>query len=204
MHAMVRASYPLPPESSTQTSTSASRSHFSFSSQFPPSSTEPTPPKNPPRRIPNHWTWKPPRPSVIDHLPALFNSLAISTLPTIIIIITFGNPSSKKCNRGWVLLLLFLLPLPILFSPPPILSLLPSYLNPLPPPLISKPPSPPHTNPQKQLPPSPTQKKPKKPPVGLPVLAALLGMGDRVSGCGCGFGGWGWGWGLCVRKSASW
>ncbi len=84
MHAMVRASYPLPPESSTQTSTTASRPHFFFSSQFLPSSTEPTPP---PKTFQEDT--KPldleTTPSVIDYLPSPLSALPTTTTTTIIV-----------------------------------------------------------------------------------------------------------------------
>ncbi len=140
MHAMVRASYPLPPESSTQTSTTASRSHFFSPSQFPPSSTEPTPPKKTSQEDTKPLDLET-TPSVRLRSSACSNSIPLpsplSALPTTTTIIVFGNPSSKKCNRGWVLL--FLLPLPSSPYPlpsPPIFSSL-QYPSP---PLISKPP----------------------------------------------------------------
>lgn len=175
---MVRASYPLPPESSTQTSTTASRPHFFFSSQFLPSSTEPTPP---PKTFQEDT--KPldleTTPSVIDYLPSPLSALPTTTTTTIIV---FGKEnlfeemqSRVACSvtapflvalseglalrgRGggdlfggsWGCCYCFcFLPLSSPFS------LLPSPFSPHiypSPPLISKSPSPPHTNPPKTNP----------------------------------------------------
>ncbi len=123
------------------------------------------PQKKPPRRIPNHWTWKPPRPSVFDHLPALIqfpchlhSPLSPPPPPSS----SLETPLRRNVIGGGCCCFCFL------FPPPPILFLLPlsshlystllplSYLNP------------PKTNPQKQLPPSPTQNKTQKPSAGLP------------------------------------